>query len=314
MYIVDFTLSNNSLFNLWYNDAPGSASPPARHWRLESEEYRPNQLGASALGSARTNFQYTEEETRAVFVELQLPLISHPKWATWKCKPPSATPEFEGRGTILQGGSTGEIRHHDPEARRALCAHGLAGVPPAASRKGSCCRACSSCSRPRRIPTPFPPCAITSATSCPELAHCDDVPQGGGTPNVLGTRHPQFLPRRRRVRLVERRLVGAFDGRRPVVRRGLHHCGLQRPRRRGWARARNVNVNEISFRPFVEARCPGHAAQLRQRHRTWAPVQTSSRRASSGRPAQMATPARSSRNSPAAWRLREPTWPPRRWA
>ena len=108
-YIVDVVASNTSLFDLWWNDAPvGFAA--GIHWRLESEEYRPNQLGVSALGSARTNFQYTEEQTQAVFAELQLPLIQHEKWGEMELQLAMRYAEFEGRGSIS---TLGEVARFD---------------------------------------------------------------------------------------------------------------------------------------------------------------------------------------------------------
>ena len=69
--IIDATFGTGRLFDLWYNDQPvGFAA--GIHYRSEREQQRPNQYGNSTIGSARTTEQQTQEDTRAVYAELQL--------------------------------------------------------------------------------------------------------------------------------------------------------------------------------------------------------------------------------------------------
>ena len=254
MYIVDFTLSNNSLFNLWYNDAPVGIAA-GTHWRLESEEYRPNQLGASALGSARTNFQYTEEETRAVFVELQLPLISHPKWGDMEVQAAVRYAEFEGRGTILQGGSTAKFDTTIPKlAVRYAPTDWLAFR--GSLTQGFVLPGMFQLFQTTQNPNSFSTVRDYICDLMPELAHCDDVPQGGGTPNVLvpqtrnsslGAEESDLWNAGLSVRLMDGDLSFDMDYTTVDFNGRVERLGA----------GSNVNVNEISFRPFVEARCPG---------------------------------------------------------
>jgi len=54
----------------------------------------------------RADFQYTEEKTRAVYLELQLPLINQPKWSNVEIQVAGRYAEFEGRGSIIAGNAT----------------------------------------------------------------------------------------------------------------------------------------------------------------------------------------------------------------
>ena len=253
-YIVDATISNGSLFNLWYNDSPvGFAA--GIHWRVETEEYRPNQLGASALGSARTNFQYTEEETRAVYMELQLPLIAHPRWGEMELQTALRYAEFEGRGDILQPGAAATFNTTIPKiALRYQPVEWLA--VRGSLTQGFVLPGMFQLFQTTQNPNSFGVVRDYLCDLMPELDDCADVPQGGSVPNVL-------LPQTRNsalgaeesdlwnVGLSFRFLEGdlSFD----VDYTTVDFSG--RVERLG-ADA-NVNVNEINFRPFVEARCPG---------------------------------------------------------
>ncbi len=107
--LVDVIASNSNLFNLWYNDAPVGFAIGMHH-RIESEEYRPNQVGAASLGSSIVSFQYTEEQTDAVFTEFRWPLISHPRWGEMEVQTALRYAEFTGRGSLA---ATGEVANFD---------------------------------------------------------------------------------------------------------------------------------------------------------------------------------------------------------
>ena len=103
--LLDLTASNSSVFNLWYNDAPVGFAAGIHH-RVETEEYRPNQVGAASLGSSVVSFQYTEEETNAIYAEIALPLIVHPTWGDMEVLTALRYAEFEGRGSLSAAGET----------------------------------------------------------------------------------------------------------------------------------------------------------------------------------------------------------------
>ncbi len=253
-YILDATISNGSLFNLWYNDSPvGFAA--GMHWRIESEEYRPNQLGASALGSARTNFQYTEEETQAVYMEVQLPLIAHPRWGEMEVQAAVRYAEFEGRGDILLPGDAAKFNTTIPKlAIRYQPIEWLAFR--GSLTQGFVLPGMFQLFQTTQNPNSFGTVRDYLCDLMPELSDCSDVPQGGGVPNVLlpetrnsalGAEESDLWNAGFSLRFLEGDL--SFD----VDYTTVDFSG--RVERLG--AGSNVNVNEISFRPFVEARCPG---------------------------------------------------------
>ena len=254
MYIVDATISNNSLFNLWYNDAPVGFAAGV-HWRIETEEYRPNQLGASGLGSARTDFQYTEEETQAVYMELQLPLISHPKWGDMEVQTAVRFAQFEGRGTIISGGDTAQFDTTIPKL-----AVRYAPVDWLAFRgsltQGFVLPGMFQLFQTTQNPNAFGTVRDYVCDFMPELETCADVPQGGGVPNVLtpdtrnaslGAEESDLWNAGISLRFIDGDLTFDVDYTTVEFSGRVERLGP----------SANLGINQVGFRPFVESRCPG---------------------------------------------------------
>ena len=253
-YIVDATLSNSSLFNLWYNDSPVGIAA-GMHWRVESEEYRPNQLGASGLGSARTNFQYTEEETQAVFLELQLPLISHPRWGELELQTAIRYAEFEGRGTILAGASGAKFDTTIPKVAVRYAPTSWLAVRGSLTQ-GFVLPGMFQLFQTTQNPNAFASVRDYVCDLMPELTVCGDVPQGGSVPNVLvpetrnsslGAEESDLWNAGISLRFLDGDLSFDVDYTTVDFNGRVERLGA----------SQNVGANEIGFRPFVEARCPG---------------------------------------------------------
>ena len=75
MVMLNLSVSNSQLFDLWYNETPVGIAIGV-HTRTEDEEFRPDQLGAAGISSDRVDFQATSEEVRAGFVEMRFQPIS----------------------------------------------------------------------------------------------------------------------------------------------------------------------------------------------------------------------------------------------
>ena len=115
LQVIDVVASNSSLFDLWYNDQPVGIAA-GMHWRVEDEEFVPDGMGAAGLGigtadfdpwagNTSINYQKTEEETRAAFVEFSLPLLNHDRWGTMEVQAAARYAEFEARGGLSTAGS-----------------------------------------------------------------------------------------------------------------------------------------------------------------------------------------------------------------
>ena len=114
LHVIDVVASNSSLFDLWYNDQPVGIAA-GMHWRIENEEFIPDAMGAAGLGigtadfdpwsgNTSINYQKTEEETTAAFVEFSLPLISHDRFGTMELQLAARYAEFEARGGFSTAG------------------------------------------------------------------------------------------------------------------------------------------------------------------------------------------------------------------
>ena len=104
MSVIDLIASNASLFNLWYNDSPVGLAIGS-HWRLEGEEWNPNASNQTAFGGGNNGLRKSEQETRAVFVEVALPLIQSPTFGEMEVQLAARYAEIESRGLIGQQGS-----------------------------------------------------------------------------------------------------------------------------------------------------------------------------------------------------------------
>ncbi len=116
MHVIDAVASNGSLFDLWYNDSPVGIAAGI-HWRLETEEFIPDALGAAGVGiggdeivaldrAETVNLQRTEEETQAVFAELRITPLVNSKWGEMEILAAFRYAEFESRGFLSARGAT----------------------------------------------------------------------------------------------------------------------------------------------------------------------------------------------------------------
>ena len=103
MTIFDLVGANNNLFDLWYNDQPVGLAV-GMHWRLETEEYRPHALAQSAIGGNRFALRKSEQESRAIFAEVSLPLLQHERLGEAEMQLALRYTEIEAQGIYGQPG------------------------------------------------------------------------------------------------------------------------------------------------------------------------------------------------------------------
>ena len=103
MTIFDLVGANNNLFDLWYNDQPVGLAV-GMHWRLETEEYRPHALAQSAIGGNRFALRKSEQESRAIFAEVSLPLLQHERFGEMEMQAAVRYTEIEAQGIYGQPG------------------------------------------------------------------------------------------------------------------------------------------------------------------------------------------------------------------
>ena len=103
MTIFDLVGANNNLFDLWYNDQPVGLAV-GMHWRLETEEYRPHALAQSAIGGNRFALRKSEQESRAIFAEVSLPLLQHERFGEMEMQLAVRYTEIEAEGIYGQPG------------------------------------------------------------------------------------------------------------------------------------------------------------------------------------------------------------------
>ena len=103
MTIFDLVGANNNLFDLWYNDQPVGLAV-GMHWRLETEEYRPHALAQSAIGGNRFALRKSEQESRAIFAEVSLPLLQHERLGEMEMQLAVRYTEIEAQGIYGQPG------------------------------------------------------------------------------------------------------------------------------------------------------------------------------------------------------------------
>ncbi len=104
MTILDVVGQNNNLFDLWYNDQPVGFAVGI-HWRLETEEYKPHALAQAAIGGNRFALRKSEQESRAIFAELGLPLLQHETWGEMEAQIAVRYSEIEAQGIYGQPGT-----------------------------------------------------------------------------------------------------------------------------------------------------------------------------------------------------------------
>ena len=117
MKVLDFVISNGSLFSL-YNDTPFGIAAGI-HVRQETEELNPDafaltgiSLGGDELiglnAGESVQLQTSEENTRAVFVEAQITPLSHPKFGTMEVQAAARYAEFETSAGLYAHGAKAE--------------------------------------------------------------------------------------------------------------------------------------------------------------------------------------------------------------
>lgn len=94
MTILDLSVSNSQLFDLWYNETPVGMAV-GLHFRTEDEEFRPDQLGAAGISSDRVDFQGTSEEVRAAFAEIRVEPIASERFGQMEIQAAVRYTEFD---------------------------------------------------------------------------------------------------------------------------------------------------------------------------------------------------------------------------
>ena len=105
MTLIDLSVSNGRLFDLWYNNTPVGIAI-GTHVRTEDEEFRPDQLGAAGLSSERVDFQRTTEQVRAAFVEVRLQPISSDFWGEMEVQLAARYTEFDIDASFASAGQS----------------------------------------------------------------------------------------------------------------------------------------------------------------------------------------------------------------
>ena len=103
MQILDVVASTGSLFELPYNDMPVGFAIGGTY-RLETEEWAPHVQNQAAIGGGKIGLRTSEQETNAIFAELQIPVLEHEKWGSAEIQLAVRYAEIETRGKIGQFG------------------------------------------------------------------------------------------------------------------------------------------------------------------------------------------------------------------
>lgn len=103
MKIVDIVASTGSLFDLPWNDLPVGFAVGG-HFRVEEEEWRPNSPNQMAIGGGKRGLRSSDQETEAVFAELQLPLLDHETFGVAELQIAARYAEITTTGKIGQQG------------------------------------------------------------------------------------------------------------------------------------------------------------------------------------------------------------------
>ena len=253
-HIVDFAVSNGSLFDLWYNDKPVGVAAGI-HYRVEREEQQPNQISEALWGSARYVAQQTQEETGAVFAELQVFPLDHPDWGTLEIQVAGRYAEFEAGGSIASAGQTAQFdvtipkfaasyRFRDWLAIRGSRTEGfvlpgmfqLFGEEDAYTNRNATARDYV--------------CDVL-----PEISHCIGVFEGGSTPGIitvdnapnqgLGAEISDLWNAGVSLRLLDGRLLADLDYTSVDFNGRVERIGTDQTMRNA----------EIGFEAFVQDRC-----------------------------------------------------------
>ena len=264
MHAIDAVISNSSLLDLWYNDAPiGFAA--GMHWRLETEEFIPDAIGAAGIGiggdevialdrSETVNLQRTEEETNAVFAEISVRPLAESRFGEMEVVAALRYAEFESRGFLSARGASANFDTVIPKV-----AVRYSPVDWLAVR--------ASLTEGFVLPSTYALFQVGEARvrgtlndyicdQMPELAACVGVQEGGGVSGVLlaNAANPILGPETSdlwNVGLSMQLLEGDFTF--DVDYTSVEFAG--RPERI----SHGVNLSSAGggFRSFVQGRCPG---------------------------------------------------------
>ena len=183
MVMLDLSLSNSRLFDLWYNETPVGVAVGI-HTRTEDEEFRPDQLGAAGISSDRMDFQGTSEEVRAAFAEVRLLPIASERFGQMEIQAAVRYTEFDIDASFASVGQSAgfdvtipklAIRYQPTDwlAVRGSITEGF--VPPGSYQLFA--------SAPGDVV--FSTQADYICDAMPELAQCaGSLGQGGGIPGV----------------------------------------------------------------------------------------------------------------------------------
>ena len=105
MNILDMSVSNSQLLDLWYNNTPIGIAVGV-HLRTEDEEFRPDQLGAAGISSDRVDFQGSSEEVRAAFAEVRLQPISSDRFGQMEVQAALRYTEFDINASFASAGQS----------------------------------------------------------------------------------------------------------------------------------------------------------------------------------------------------------------
>ena len=105
MTMVDLNVSNGSLLNLWYNDTPIGIAL-GLHMREETEEFRPDQLGAAGISSDRVDFQASTEDVTAGFLEVRIEPLDHPRWGQMEIQAAVRYTEYDIKASFASAGQS----------------------------------------------------------------------------------------------------------------------------------------------------------------------------------------------------------------
>ena len=183
MTMIDVTVSNGNVFNLWYNDTPIGAAI-GLHFRKEDEQFRPDQLGAAGISSDRVDFQGSSEEVTAAFAEIRVEPLNSDTWGQMEIQAAVRYTEYDITASFASNGQSAgfdvtipklAIRYQPTDwiAVRGSVTEGF--VPPGSYQLFA--------SAPGDIV--FSTQADYICDAMPELASCaGSLGQGGGIPGV----------------------------------------------------------------------------------------------------------------------------------
>ena len=261
MNLVDLVASTGRLFDLPYNDQPVGFAL-GMHYRVESEEYKPNSPNQTGTGGGKRGLRESEQTTTAYFAEFRLPLVEHETWGSMELQLAARYAEVETHGIIGQEGTAVfdtlipkvafswaptewvSVRASMTEGFVTPGLYALFGTPgqyDASTDVGS-----------RRSET----VSDYICDGLPELADCEGTSTGGGVPDVqvgsspnsaLGPETSDLVNAGFSVRMADGDLVFDVDWTSVDFNGRVEQIGG----------SSNVNSNAAGFEDHVLQSCPG---------------------------------------------------------